>query len=182
MTRAGRDRSRAGRAPLAAAALFAALLAGGCGPPSQPTDLPPAVVRIDQIVLQAMPTPVNLDDQPGVDGLQARAYLFHEGADQPVPVEGALEFMMFDNVRTRLEIRQIEPLRSWRYAGQTLEARLGKSMFGWGYEVQLPWGLEPPSCARVTLAVRHVPPDGPPTWSQPMTISIGGRPREPVRR
>ncbi len=181
MTRIGRDTSRAGRSVAAPVVLLAALLAGGCGP-QRPPDMPPSVARIDQIVLQATPTPVNLDDQPGVDGLQARAYLFLAGEDQPVPVDGALEFMMFDNVRTRLEIRQIQPLRSWRYAERTLEARLRKSMFGWGYEVQLPWGPEPPPCARVTLAVRHVPPDGPPTWSQPMTISIGGRPRSPTSR
>ena len=53
-----------------------------------------------------------------------------------------------------------------------LASYCGKSAFGWGYAMRLPWGPQPPPGAMATLTARYVSPDGRVTSSKPLCVPM----------
>jgi hypothetical protein len=165
--------TRAGQRMLAVLAVLSA--AGLLGCDAQVNAPPPPVDFADAIALRAMPSPVNLDDTPGADGLGVRVELYRDrGKVELLTVKGALEFSMYEGV-VRSGTREVKPFRTWRYAGKELEPFLAPGIAGWGYNIPLGWGETGPATSSVTVTARYVPPRGRPMAAEPVTIRIRDR-------
>ena len=143
--------------------LAAAAWTGGCQNTSVTVSSQPPrpVDKVDKVALRiSPPMPLNWDDTPGLDGLQAQVNLFQ--VDQPlsVTVEGTLEFMLYEGRGTAQVLAGKEPFRTWSFTGAGLERCLDKTIFGWGYAMRLDWGNRPPKTPSVTLLARYRPARG----------------------
>lgn len=167
------------RRRLAAGWLAAALLAGGCAEPGEVSvsRRPPGPVRqVDKVVLRlSPPTPVNWDESPGSDGLQAQVHFFQLDEPLPVTVAGTLEFALYEGRPAGESLQQVRPFRTWAFDADQLNAHLGRSIFGWGYAMRLGWGRRPPASRTITLIARYRPTDGEPTASAPIQVATGPR-------
>lgn len=160
---------------LTAGLLLMAAGTGGCQTtPVTVSSLPPRPVdRVDNVALRiSPPMPLNWDDMPGLDGLQAQVNLFQ--LDQPlsVTVEGSLEFLLYEGRGTEQALAGGEPFRTWTFEGPQLRRCLGRSMFGWGYVMRLGWGSTPPKSPSVTLVARYRPVSGRDLSSDPLHLAI----------
>lgn len=171
MTRAGQLR----RSLAALAVLSAAGLLGCNGQANTLGERPPQPVDFaDEIALRTTPSPVNLDDNPGVDGLVVRVELYRVRGTEVdlVTIKGALEFSLYEGVVGSATRGEMKAFRTWRYAGKELERFLARGIAGWGYTVPLSWGRPGPATSSVTLTGRYVPPRGRPMAAEAVTISI----------
>lgn len=163
------------RSLAALAVLSAAGLLGCDGQANTLGERPPQPVDFaDEIALRTTPSPVNLDDNPGVDGLVVRVELYRvRGTNvELLTVKGALEFSLYEGVVGSAARGEVKAFRTWRYAGKELERFLARGIAGWGYTVPLGWGKPGPSTSSVTLTGKYVPPRGRPMAAAPVTISI----------
>ncbi|MCX5654649.1 MAG: hypothetical protein NTY65_08395 [Planctomycetota bacterium] len=154
--------------------LVAAVLAG-CGPARKVVSLtaPKPVDHADAIDLWLVPpAAVNRDNIAGPDGVQVNVFLYQADRAEPVLVKGTLEFMMYEGRRPRKGMETAQPFRTWKYTEQELGTHEMRGPAGWGYMAQLGWGKDVPKSAVVTLAVRYLPPSGPPVTSAPIVIPI----------
>ncbi len=155
--------------------ILVSLAAVGCGPAGLHPDAPRPVARIDAIELRAMPTAVNWDDDPGPDGLRAEVYCYRVDQPEPMPIEGVLEFVLYEGRLRRSELAAAEPILIWRFTDRELSQMLVRRMGLWGYAVQLGWGDRVPQSASVTLVARHRSPEDGLVQSAPISISMGAR-------
>lgn len=83
----------------------------------------------DEIALRTTPSPVNLDDNPGVDGLVVRVELYRvRGTNvELLTVKGALEFSLYEGVVGSAARGEVKAFRTWRYAGKELERFLARN-------------------------------------------------------
>ena len=151
----------------------------GCGssPQRMAGNRPPrAVDLVDRITMLSLPGAINLDSQPGPDGLRVRVLMFERSQPQPVTAAGQLEYLMFDGRIGPSEFHTREPLQVWRFPAEELPRHLTRSMVGWGYSMELRWSGRTPPGNVVSLAARYVPPNGgPEAYSSPLIISLGRR-------
>jgi hypothetical protein len=156
--------------------LCAALLpAVGCQPTPATQQAPQPVARIDAIELRAMPNALNWDEDAGPDGLRAEVFCYRVDRPQPAPVEGMMEFLIYEGRVRRSALGSTEPFHVWRFTAAELRPCLVRRMGLWGYVVQLGWGAHVPSASSVTLVARHVPPQGRPVHSAPISIAMGAQ-------
>lgn len=165
---------RAGQLGRRLAALAVVWAAGLLGCDAQVNAPPPPVDFADEIDLRTTPSPVNLDDDPGVDGLVVRVELYRVRGSKVelVTVRGALEFGLYEGVVGAADQGEVKAFRTWRYAGRDLERFLARGIAGWGYNFPLGWGKPGPATSSVTLTARYIPPRGRPMPAAPVTISL----------
>ena len=161
---------------LAAAAGVAAL--SGCPPARQTVsrDPPRPVEQADYVFPQVFPAPVNWDDRSGPDGLEVLVYIYRRShGSLPVTVRGALEFALYEGNPGGEDLARAKPFRTWRFAGEALDACRTRTVAGWGYAMRLGWGSSPPATSSVKLAARYLPPKGPPVEAPPTAIAVAPR-------
>ena len=160
------------------AALAAAMLiSAGCGGDGRlrVQDYPPRPVDdVDVVGLRMTPpAPVNWDERPGSDGLQIQVNFFRRDEDLSVIVRGSLELTLYAGRLQAKQLAEARPLRTWRFDGVELSTYCGKSAFGWGYAMRLPWGSQAPPGSNATLASRYISPDGRVVPGRPIIVPLG---------
>lgn len=150
-----------------------ALLAAGChGASSRSAGAP-----IDRLVLLSLPTAINLDEQPGSDGVQVTLYAFRRGLALAGPlVDGLLTVDLYDGVISTFTSDGVEPIKSARYEPGDLEGRAFRSTFGIGYSLVVRWDADRAPEKAVTLLARWEPSGGGADTairSKPATLSLG---------
>ncbi len=159
-----------------ALAAAGAILAGCNGSRQSVSATPPApVARADEMLLRTSTVAVDLDGEPGPDGVAARVELFKAPGALPVAVKGTLEFYLYEGVVAPDALSKAKPFRIWRFAGPQLSPYLVRGIVGWGYTVPLSWGKNAPMASAVTLSARYVDPDGRSTYAMPVTIALTAR-------
>jgi hypothetical protein len=157
---------------LAATAALAGCQNGGMS--SLFSGQPGGVTKIDRVqFILTPPAPVNWDSEPGLDGFLARVYCWRMDEKLAVPVDGTLEMVLYEGRLSAGELAGKEPFQTWTLKDSQLEACLGKSLFGWGYSLELGWGKHVPTAATVTLIARHRSARGVVTASEPMNVAMG---------
>lgn len=157
-----------------------AMLLGGCVQPPPPDKLtatpPEPIAGVDHMIVEITPPmPINMDDVPGPDGLQARVYFFQNGRNLPVTVSGNLEMSLYEEVAAASNSSQLtarEPMRTWTFNASELNQRLIRTIIGYGYMVRLNWGSQPPIASKITLVGRYRLPNGQYLLSDPVTIPV----------
>jgi hypothetical protein len=133
------------------------------------------VAKADTVMLLSLPAAINLDNEPGPDGLRVQVYFFQKDLASPVTVTGTVDFMMFDGKVTGSEIDTVKPLRVWSLAPASLATCLVRSTVGWSYAADLKWEADKPAGKTVSLTARYSPPDGgQPLYASPVVIAVGG--------
>lgn len=160
----------------ALAAALAFLCLAGCDQPTNVvTNSPPRpVTNIAAMLLEiSPPVPLNWDERPGPDGVQARLYFFGRG-DLPVTVSGGLDVMLYEQnpQRSIPEAISDKPFKTWTYTGADLNRALIRTRIGWGYVLQLGWGADVPQTPKIVLRARYRSPEGPMLLSDPVTIQM----------
>jgi hypothetical protein len=160
--------------------LAALLLPAGCGGGRGALRVqdyaPRPVDKIDVIGLRLTPpAPVNWDERPGADGLQMQVNFFRQDEALSVTVRGSLELTLYEGKLRPEQLAAARPLRTWRFEGAELSTYCGKSAFGWGYAMRLPWGASPPPGANATLGSRYTSPGGRVVAGRPIIVPLGPR-------
>jgi len=155
-------------------ALAAAMAMGCAGRVKSVSLTPPSpVTRVDAINLWAVPpVAINWDDMPGPDGVQVNVFLYQADRAAPVLMKGMLEFSMYEGRHHADALREAKPLRTWTYTEQELATRQVRGIAGWGYGIQLGWGLQVPDSDIITLVACYRPPKGAPIYSSPIIIAV----------
>jgi hypothetical protein len=151
-----------------AAGLLAALAAGGCGPSAvQP---PRPTTQVQWVRLHVSPSPVNLDETPGPDGLLAQVFFYQARQPEPVTVRGTLEVLLYDGRYSPASQPATAPLHTWTFTGEQLDRRIIRWMGLWGYAFTLPWGADKPTSGAVTVLARYRAGQG--EWIQAVPVPI----------
>jgi hypothetical protein len=147
----------------------------GCQPAGSNLDAPSPVDRIQAMNLfVAGLAAVNMDDEPGPDGVVAEVLFYEPSRPGTVLVSGTLEFRMYEGQIPAERLDDVQPLRTWSYAGSELEPFVFRKMGLWGYRVPLTWGASEPTTPTVTLTARYRPQRGRAVSAAPTGISVGG--------
>lgn len=158
--------------PAAFVVLLAALVLAGCkssGIGSSSSD------RIVQLNLITVPVALDLDGQPGVDGIAVKLYA--NSATDPKAIrirEGTIEFLMFDGT---FYGRTNEPpvLRTFTFSSQQLRLHQFRSTIGYGYDFSLLWGTNLPTERTMSVGARYTAPDGRSLVSRPSSVTVMGK-------
>lgn len=165
--------SRLGGMFLAAVAVLVLSGCGNTGPVKVQNHPPRGVAEVDVIGLRMTPpAPVNWDGRPGPDGLQVQVNFFRRDEDLSVTVKGSLELALYEG---RIEVEHLgaaRPVRTWRFDSVELSTYCGKSAFGWGYAMRLPWGSQPPPGPNATLGSRYISPGGRVVSGRPIIVPL----------
>lgn len=159
---------------LAAGAALAGCQNGGMS--SLFSGQPGPVKRIDKItIVLNPPAPLNWDGQPGLDGFLVQVYCWppDDRQNQAVLVDGTLELLLYEGLYKPGESPSKEPFQVWTFKQPQLGACLGKSLFGWGYSLELGWGTHVPAARTVTIIARHRSALGVVTVSDPVNVAMG---------
>lgn len=156
-------------------------LADQGGPDAQPlppgeTSVQPAP-RIDKLELESFPAAVNMDEDPGPDGIQLKLRFFN--LQQPLAQRlqrGEVEFVLYEGRIPDDEIGDAEPFYIWRYNSAAKLNRHGrKTLVGWQYELVLAWNKEhAPYSRAITVIARLLRPGKPPLYARPVHIAVTG--------
>jgi len=135
---------------------------------------PRPVADVDAVGLRLTPpSPVNWDDRPGADGLQVQVNFFRLDEDLSVTVKGARELTLFEGNLKANQLAGARVLQTWRFNAADLSTFCGKSAFGWGYAMRLPWGASPPSGSNATLIAKYISPTGRTIAAEPIVVPLG---------
>jgi len=157
--------------------IAAVLLAGlpwtaGCQLAGLSSSSPRPAKQVDEVFVRlSPPTALNWDDRPGPDGLQARVNFFRHDDDLSVPVDGTVEFELFEGRTSEKSVAEKQPFYTWRFENGELERHLSKTIVGWGYEMRLPWD-RPPKVSSITLVTRHRSSEGKVRTSKPLFLAL----------
>jgi hypothetical protein len=152
------------------------LMAFGCSTP--PAKKAPSAVSsnadaIQELNLLSMPMALNLDANPGADGIAVK--LFANNASSPKTVaiaEGKVEILMYDGV-VNADSGDVPPvLHMWAFSPQELKPFLFNKKIGMGYDLVLVWGKDQPQKNRATVIARHVSDRGKTVFSGPVTVTV----------
>lgn len=131
---------------------------------------------IDKVELAAIPTVLNLDDQPGADGVQVQLRLWR--AEQPLAAlleRGVVEFVMYDGKVPPAQLHAAKPHQVWSYSAQQLKAFSRRTLTGAAYSLALTWGDRSPQSSTLTLTARILRPDAAPLYAEPLNLAMGAR-------
>jgi len=151
--------------------LVAFLIATGCGT----TGKGPAGdgAEVDSLVLRAPPAPLNLDGQPGSDGLVVIIHAFRRGTARPVELSsGTLEVLLYDGIPAEPIPETVRPRLTRSLSAAQLPARRANSRYGVGYRALLDWRHDRPTTGHITIVARHVAPSGRVAASAPVSIAL----------
>jgi len=156
--------------------LACALGAAGCVENSahkRLTSPPEPVARVDKVSLLSMPSPINMDNVPGPDGVRVQVWLFQYSRQEPVLTNGTLQFMLFEQSVQQQQLHSLEPYLRWTFSGDKLDRHAVRGRYGWGYQVDLRWGSKPPRSNVASLAVAYRSADGRKLlYSEPVIIPL----------
>ena len=164
------ERPRHGAAPRgrASAWLLLLLLSAGCGS----TGIFSPAGRVEQLHLIGTPVAVDMDKQPGPDGLGVRVYAGSRDSRAAVRIaEGTLELLLFDGTIRPQEILSSTPIAKWSYTAKELEKHEQISAVGVGYAFVPTWTERRPKSNRVTVVARFTGADGI-VYSAPITVPL----------
>ena len=121
------------RRSLAALVVLSAAGLSGCdGQANTLGERPPRPVDFaDEIALRTTPSPVNLDDNPGADGLVVRVELYRvRGTNvELLTVKGALEFSLYEGAVGSPARGEVKAFRTWRYSGKELDPQEARTQY-----------------------------------------------------
>lgn len=133
----------------------------GIGPLSGST---PHAIR--ELNLLTMPTALNLDAQPGADGVAVKIFAIRAGEAKASPLrDGRLEIFAFEG--TLDPSRPTPSFHSWTFSPDQLRPQQFTAALGTGYNLLLDWSPKVLQGTRLTLIARYHPPEGPPVVSAP---------------
>ena len=143
----------------------------------QPGSSPTSVVvapspRVDKIELEMAPFALNLDNQPGPDGVQVKVRLYN--LDQPRAFslqQGAIEFILFDGRVKDEDIAEIEPFYTWYFSAADFQATGRNTLVGIQHAIVLNWAGHTPRGTSLTLAARIPRPNAAPLYARPVFLS-----------
>ncbi len=170
-------------------AATAALSLGGCEAKKPNTsnnpraaalkNLPAPIENADRIALlvpqQAV---VNLDKQPGVDGVVAQVMLLRDFGKGPktVLVTGEVDLMVFEGSIPKNINNAPKPFLARTFTARELAGRVvGQYNTLWGYSLQAKWTSRPRS-ANIWIMARYRPPEGSAIYSSPAEQRMPAKP------
>jgi hypothetical protein len=152
----------------------ASALAAGCGLAARRPGgaAAPGSGGVVVVNLQAMPTAINWDNNPGSDGLRCRVYLFGPDPHHPesMSAEGDLDFLIYEGAISHDEIATSQAVYEWHFSRAALQAQQVRSIAGMGYAFSLPWGDKVPTSPTITLVARYTAPGAKAAYSSPVAI------------
>lgn len=133
--------------------------------------------RVDKLELESFPAAINMDQDPGADGVQLKLRLFN--LQQPLAQRlsrGEIEFVLYEGRIPDDEIGEAEPFYIWRYnSAEKLNRHGRKTLVGWQYEMVLAWNKDhAPYTRAITVIARLLRPDKPPLYARPVHITVTG--------
>lgn len=133
--------------------------------------------RVDKLELESFPAAINLDDDPGADGIQLKLRLFNL---QEPPAQrlqrGEIEFVLYEGRIPDDQLGAAEPFYIWRYNSAAKLNRHGRNtLVGWQYEMVLAWNKDhSPETRAITVIARLLRPGKPPLYARPVHITVSG--------
>jgi hypothetical protein len=128
--------------------------------------------KIVQLNLITVPVALDLDGQPGPDGVSVKLYATAEGNPKPVPIrQGTLEVLLFDGPFQR---QKAHPpiLKQFHFSATELRQMEFTAKIGIGYQLALPWGTNLPSHRIMSVAARYSVSPGNQVSSQPSSVTV----------
>jgi hypothetical protein len=127
---------------------------------------------IVQLNLITVPVALDLDNQPGVDGISVKVYASAEANPKPVPIRaGSLELLLFDGPFHR-QASQPPILKQFRFTPDELRPGEFTAKIGTGYQLSLAWGTNIPSQRIMSVAARYTHADGQMVLSRPSSVTV----------
>lgn len=121
------------------------------------------------------PVALDLDAEPGVDGIAVKLYANNPKTPKAVRIqEGSLEFLLFDGTfygRTNPP----RVLRTFTFTAQQLRPHEFRSTIGYGYEFSLRWGTNVPTQRILSVGARYTAPDDRNIVSRPSSVTVLSR-------
>jgi hypothetical protein len=128
--------------------------------------------RPDAISLYALPVAINLDNQPGADGLRISLYAFRRTQPEPITLDsGRLEVRLYEGRLSGQELAETEPVQVWSFSAPQLRTHVKRTAAGPGYVLDLSWAPRPPAARVITLLARFYPTRGAPLESSPLSLA-----------
>lgn len=140
----------------------------GCGSPAKKE-----ATAIDQLHLLVTSVALNLDDNPGADGVGVRVYASQRGNTEAVPItSGTLDILMFDGHLPLDQLPSLQPRHTWSFPASQLKAQLQQTTIGISYRFAALWGEDKPVGDRVTMVARYTSPEARQVYSAPSSIPV----------
>lgn len=152
--------------------LSALLGLGGCAThPRAPQPAGDAPIR--ELHLFSLPVALNLDAEPGADGIGVKLYAIAAGQVKAVPIRaGVLEFIAFDGTVNFARTPRPDPFHVWQFTPADLARHEILTVLGTGYDLVLAWAPKRLSQGRVMIVARYLAVgDGPVVVSAPSSIA-----------
>lgn len=134
---------------------------------------------ITGINMMTGPVAINMDQDPGLDGISVR--LFFTDADNPKAVtisSGMVDVLMFDGLF--VPGKDAPPLRKqWTFTAEQLESVRYQSALGEAYELLLAWGEDSPDNRAISVVARYTRSDDTYVLSGSSSISVMDAFRQP---
>ena len=128
---------------------------------------------IDQLHLLVTSVALNVDDQPGPDGVGVRIYASRRERAEALPIaSGTLDILMFDGNLPLDQLRSAQPRHTWSYPAEKLKPYIQKTTIGISYRFAALWGEDKPTADRVTFVARHTSPNAKQAYSAPSSIQL----------
>lgn len=138
--------------------------------------MPEPAARVDRLSVLTSPAPINLDDQPGADGMEIHLYMYKtEPPDRVLPAaptDGHVEIFLYDGRAQISDIDRRTALKQWTFTAEQLQRFRARDVLGINYAMQLAWGDNHPQAKSITLIIRYVDPTGRIVYAAPTHLAI----------
>ena len=131
---------------------------------------PPAATAISELNLLGLPMAVNLDAQPGADGVVVKLFATSRASPRAVPIRsGILEISAYPESPDPAGLPP--PFHRWTFTPVDLAPHAFNTALGTGYNLILDWRPRSFPADRVSVIARYQPDQGPPVTSAPSSIT-----------
>ena len=129
---------------------------------------------VDRVLLFTTPAALNLDQDPGVDGIRAMVYTFQHSEARPVAIrDGSVEILMYEGHHSdSAQADQDTPFQVWSFPSEELAMRAAQSAVGVGYPLVLRWEGRRPE-GEIRVVARVLDEEGDIVYSRPVSLSMG---------
>jgi hypothetical protein len=125
---------------------------------------------ISELNLLGLPMAVNLDEQPGADGVVVKLFAVSLANPRAVPIRsGTLELIAYPGSPNPAALPP--PFHRWTFTPAELAPHAFTTALGTGYNLILDWKPRRFPADRVTIIARYQPDQGPPVTSAPSSIT-----------